>query len=469
MTEKLSEHITTRDTEMAEVLAKIVADKKIWVDERMKTQPLESFQSQVTKSDRSFYDALKSDKTAFILECKKASPSKGLIRDHFDLDYIASVYVNYANAISVLTDEKYFQGNLEFVNQVRSQVTQPVLCKDFMVSAYQVYLARYYQADAILLMLSVLDDESYKELSELAHSLGMGVLTEASNEEEAERAIALGAKVIGINNRNLRDLTTDLERTKRLAPKLPKDITIISESGIYTNNQVRELSKYANGFLIGSSLMSENDLEKAVRKVIYGEIKVCGLTSAEDAKMAYDAGAIFGGLIFVERSPRYVIRETAKDIIAGAPLNYVGVFQNHTIEEICRLAEELKLYAIQLHGNENQKFINELRTALPNNTQIWKAYGVTDHLPELITNNVDRHLCDSKVGNCSGGTGQTFDWQLLAENNQVMLAGGLSPDNIQQAASLGCIGLDLNSGVESEPGKKDSKKLKLAFENLRQY
>ncbi|RQW63379.1 bifunctional indole-3-glycerol-phosphate synthase TrpC/phosphoribosylanthranilate isomerase TrpF [Vibrio viridaestus] len=469
MTDKLSEHITTRDTQMAEVLAKIVADKRIWVEERMKTQPLDSFKSLVTQSDRSFYDALKSEKTAFILECKKASPSKGLIRDHFDLDYIASIYNKYANAISVLTDEKYFQGSFDFINQVRSQVSQPVLCKDFMVSEYQVYLARHYKADAILLMLSVLEDDAYQDLAKLAHSLGMGVLTEASNDEEVERAINLGAKVIGINNRNLRDLTTDLNRTKMLAPKLPKDVTIISESGIYTNQQVRELSQFANGFLIGSSLMSEDNIELAVRKVIYGEIKVCGLTSRDDAAKAYQAGAIFGGLIFVEKSPRHVDVNRAKSIMDGAPLRYIGVFQNQDIQDVEHVARELNLTAVQLHGDEDQLYVDALRTLLPDSTQIWKAYGVKDQFPELISQHVDRHLCDSKIGNQSGGTGKVFDWQLLSTNNQVMLAGGISPENIASAANLGCIGLDLNSGVESEPGKKDSQKLKLAFEKLRQY
>ncbi|MDF5425772.1 bifunctional indole-3-glycerol phosphate synthase/phosphoribosylanthranilate isomerase, partial [Vibrio parahaemolyticus] len=186
------------------------------------------------------YDALSGEKTAFITECKKASPSKGLIRDHFDLDYIASVYNNHADAISVLTDEKYFQGNSDFLPQVRGQVKQPVLCKDFMVDTYQVYLARHYSADAVLLMLSVLNDEEYKALEEAAHSLNMGILTEVSNEEELHRAVKLGARVIGINNRNLRDLSTDLNRTKELAPtirELAPNATVISESGIYTHQQ----------------------------------------------------------------------------------------------------------------------------------------------------------------------------------------------------------------------------------------
>lgn len=221
MTQQLSEHISVENTKMAEVLVKIVKDKAIWVEERKKQQPLDDFQSSLSLSDRSFYDALKTGKTEFILECKKASPSKGLIRDDFDLNYIASVYNNHASAISVLTDEKYFQGNFDFLPIIRNQVSQPILCKDFMIDAYQVYLARHYSADAILLMLSVLDDAQYKELADIAHSLNMGILTEVSNEEELHRAVALNAKVIGINNRNLRDLSTDLNRTKELAPLLP--------------------------------------------------------------------------------------------------------------------------------------------------------------------------------------------------------------------------------------------------------
>ena len=235
--DKLSEHVSLKEAQMAEVLAKIVRDKYIWVEERKASQPLEQFKEALTPSDRSFYDAVSSNKTAFITECKKASPSKGLIRDDFDLDYIASVYNNHADAISVLTDEKYFQGNFDFLPQVRKQTSQPILCKDFMVDTYQVYLARHYSADAILLMLSVLDDAEYKALEEVAHSLNMGILTEVSNEEELHRAVKLGAKVIGINNRNLRDLTTDLNRTKELAPtirELAPEATIISESGIYT-------------------------------------------------------------------------------------------------------------------------------------------------------------------------------------------------------------------------------------------
>lgn len=281
------------------VLHKIVRDKEIWVAARKLQQPLASFQNDITLSQRDFYQALQGSKTVFILECKKASPSKGIIRDNFNPAEIAAVYKNYASAISVLTDEKYFQGSFDFLPQVSAVVTQPVLCKDFIIDAYQIQLARFYQADAILLMLSVLDDDSYRQLAAVAHSLNMGVLTEASNAEELDRAIALGAKVVGINNRDLRDLSIDLNRTRELAPRLPEGVTVISESGINHYRQVRELSHIANGFLIGSALMSETDLNAAVRRVLLGENKVCGLTRAQDAAAAYQAGAVYGGLILL--------------------------------------------------------------------------------------------------------------------------------------------------------------------------
>ena len=483
-TDKLSTHVSVKEAEMAEVLAKIVRDKYQWVEARKQTQPLDEFKAALTATDRSFYDALSGEQTVFITECKKASPSKGLIRDEFDLDYIASVYNNHANAISVLTDEKYFQGDFEFLPKVRSIAKQPILCKDFMVDTYQVYLARHYSADAILLMLSVLDDEEYKALADVAHSLNMGVLTEVSNEEELHRAVALKAKVIGINNRNLRDLSTDLNRTKELAPlirELAPNAVVISESGIYNHQQVRDLSTFADGFLIGSSLMAEKNLELAVRKVTLGENKVCGLTHSDDAAKAYQAGAVFGGLIFVEASKRRVDIEAARLTMSGAPLNYVGVFQNHSVTDVAKTVSELGLFAVQLHGDESQAFVDELKQSLPEHVEIWKAYGVAcsaengaekgakSALPELLKSNVTRHLLDTKVGSQTGGTGQAFDWSLINNQSAIMLAGGLNPDNANQAAKLGCLGLDLNSGVESAPGKKDADKLQRAFAAIRNY
>ncbi|MEB6632213.1 bifunctional indole-3-glycerol-phosphate synthase TrpC/phosphoribosylanthranilate isomerase TrpF [Kluyvera cryocrescens] len=452
---------------MQTVLAKIVADKAIWVEARKQQQPLATFLNEVQPSQRHFYDALRGTRTAFILECKKASPSKGVIRDDFDPARIANVYKHYASAISVLTDEEYFQGSFDFLPIVSQIAPQPILCKDFIIDPYQIYLARYHQADACLLMLSVLDDDQYRQLAAVAHSLSMGVLTEVSNEEELERAIALKAKVVGINNRDLRDLSIDLNRTRQLAPRLGHDVTVISESGINTNAQVRELSHFANGFLIGSAMMAHDDLNAAVRRVLLGENKVCGLTRAQDAKAAFEAGAIYGGLIFVPTSPRAVSVDQAREVINAAPLSYVGVFRNTPVADVVERVTTLSLSAVQLHGDEDQSYIDSLRAELPASVQIWKALSVADSLPARNLNHVDKYLFD----NGQGGSGQRFDWSLLQgqDLSNVILAGGLSADNCVEAAKSGCAGLDFNSGVELQPGIKDASKLASAFQTLRAY
>ncbi|OCG48839.1 bifunctional indole-3-glycerol phosphate synthase/phosphoribosylanthranilate isomerase [Gilliamella sp. Choc5-1] len=453
-----------KNVEMATVLKKIIDDKQIWLTEQQETNPLTMFKSAVIPSDRNFYQALNKPKTVFILECKKASPSKGLIRDDFDPAAIAKVYKDYASVVSVLTDEKYFQGSFEFLSIVRNEITQPVLCKDFIIDEYQIYLARYYQADAVLLMLSVLTDDEYRHLSNIAHKLNMGILTEASTENEVERAIQLGAKVIGINNRNLRDLTVDLNRVKALSKSIPNDRIIISESGIYTHNQVKELSRFADGFLIGSALMSEPNLTLAIRKVMLGENKVCGLTRPEDAVSAYQAGAVYGGLIFVTNSARYIQPIKARKVIVAAPLNWVGVFRNEEIETVVQIAKQLSLYAVQLHGDEDANYIKTLRQELPKTCQIWQALSIDGAVPEHANPLVSRYIFDHGAG----GTGKSFDWSLLDNQdlNNVILAGGINSKNIRSALATGVIGVDLNSGVEISPGIKDKQKIQAVFEQI---
>lgn len=449
------------------VLTKIVHDKQIWLTKRKAEQPLASFQSQIVPSDRSFYQSLRKSQCVFILECKKASPSKGLIRDDFDPQIIAQCYRDDAAAISVLTDEKYFQGSFDFLPIVRHEVSQPVLCKDFIIDEYQIYLARYYQADAILLMLSILNDEQYSQFSNIAHQLNMGVLTEASTQDEVERAVRLQAQVIGVNNRNLRDLSVDLNRVKQLAPLIPRETIVISESGIHTHQQVLELSQYANGFLIGSALMSQPNLKLAIKKVIFGENKVCGLTRLEDAQAVAQAGAVYGGLIFVPSSPRYVTPQQAQLLSQSVSLNWVGVFRAAKIDQVVRIATELNLYAVQLHGQVDNVYINQLRQQLPKNCQIWQALTIKESIPNIADYAVDRLIFD----NGQGGTGQAFNWQLSTNQSlqRVMLAGGINLENVKQALSIGYLGLDINSGAESAPGIKDSDKLNTLFSIIRSY
>ncbi|MBL4941014.1 MAG: bifunctional indole-3-glycerol-phosphate synthase TrpC/phosphoribosylanthranilate isomerase TrpF [Colwellia sp.] len=484
---------------MANILAKIVADKRIEIDALKRAKPLTSFIDDLVPTTKDMYAALRRSKdkpeAGFILECKKASPSKGLIRPDFDVKAICQVYDKYAAAISVLTDEKYFQGNFDYLKLVTDTVSCPVLNKDFFVEPYQVYLARYYGADAILLMLSVLSDEEYLELAEVAEQYNLAILTEISNSDERDRAVKLKAQMIGINNRNLRDLSTDISRTFEFAPTLPNDCIIISESGIYNNNQVRELAPAVDGFLVGSSLMAMdnnafNDIDLACRKLIFGNNKVCGLTAPDYAIVAAKAGARFGGLIFAKKSPRYINKEQALAIVnasvdKSAHLDYVGVFVNQPLVNsegtgVVDLVKSLNLFAVQLHGEEDDDYIAALKMQLAElqekhngaHCKIWQAIAVLDTVPPLSTH-VSQHVLDGK----SPGSGKAFDWRVLADSEQdlsnSLLAGGLNSDNINlalaQLSNEGLFGLDLNSGVETSPGIKSAKKLTQVFREIRNY
>ncbi|WP_306523373.1 bifunctional indole-3-glycerol-phosphate synthase TrpC/phosphoribosylanthranilate isomerase TrpF [Rheinheimera sp.] len=459
---------------MANVLENIINHKRLEVSERKITQPLETFIADVKPTSRKFLQALLQPGARFILECKKASPSKGLIRANFDLDEIAVVYGKYADCISVLTDEKFFQGSYTYLASMRQKVSQPLLHKDFIIDPYQIYLGRLNGADAVLLMLSVLTDDEYQKLAKVAHELGMTVLTEVSNEAETFRAVALKAELIGINNRDLRTLTTNLDTSFRLARLIPPGTLVVSESGIYFNPQVRKLRKVAKAFLVGSALMAEPDLENAVRALVLGTHKVCGLTTAEQAQTVYQAGAYYGGLIFYPASPRAVNLAQATSIIAAAPLNFVGVFVNETAEQVAMTAHELELSAVQLHGDEDDEYLFKLRALLPKTTAIWKAYRVKDKLP-VFTQLADKVVLDSYQQGLPGGTGVRFDWALLQQqfardfDNKLLLAGGLSPDNVIEALPLPVAGLDMNSGLESAPGVKDPAKIANAFQQIREF
>ncbi len=295
----------------------------------------------------------------------------------------------------------------------------------------------------------------------------MGILTEVNNIIELKRALELRADVIGINNRNLHDLSIDLNRTRTLSPLIKKNITIISESGIKKYSQIKELRKFVHGFLIGSHLMSQDNLEIGIRSIVTGNNKVCGLTRSTDVKIVEKCGAIYGGLIFVKNSLRNITKKIAKNISISSKLRYIGVFQNEDIKIITNLAEELSLYAVQLHGQENQKYINKLRKILPHDIQIWKAFSIESKLPSLDLDNINTYVFDS----CYGGSNTSFNWSILPNHflDNVILAGGINLDNCSVASKLNCSGLDFNSGVEITPGIKDHRKIKLVFQKLRYY
>lgn len=463
------------------VLDKIVNERLDWVEKRKGTEPLGTFEGSLRRNSRNFREALRSGGRGmrFIMECKKASPSKGMIRSCFDPTGIARTYTRFASAISVLANEAFFQGKPEYVREVSDAVSLPVLYKDFVVDEYQIFLARKYGASAVLLMLSILTPDAYLAFRKTAESLGLYVLTEASTEDETRLAVELGADIIGINNRNLRTLKVSLDNTRNWGALIPADRITVAESGLTENSQAREMSVYADAFLVGSSLTASGDIDLEERRLVFGNNKVCGLTRASDAALAAECGAVYGGIILAEKSPRFVRDGNIDDVMAGTResgqnLRYCAVTVNAPLEAVAGTVRKHGFSAVQLHGSETPDYIAELRKAVPEGTEIWKAVPVAGSFPEEQVRAyacADRIVLDTKNGSGFGGTGESFGTDILKGHDlsKCLIAGGLGAENCAEAAKAGAYGLDFNSRVEERPGIKSEDALRAVFARLRVY
>jgi indole-3-glycerol phosphate synthase/phosphoribosylanthranilate isomerase len=454
------------------VLGEIVARKRVDVAARLAGVALEALRERAQPTRRSLKAALARPGARFIMEVKRVSPSEGALRKAVDPAEMARAYHGAADAISVLTDTPYFGGSLEDLEAVRGEFDGPILAKDFIVDPRQVPEARLHGADAVLVMLSVLNDAEAAAVIAEAKRLGMDALVEAHTEEEVRRSAPLGAEIIGINNRDLKTLKVDLATTERLAGLIPPDRLIVAESGIADRADVERLSPYADAFLVGSSLMRAENPALAARALAFGRVKVCGLTSAEDLKIAAVFGATYAGLVMVPNTPRAVTQEQAEGIAhasQGSGVKLVGVFRDEKVMQVAAAARALGLNAVQLHGEEDAGYIRALKAMLPEGCEIWAAGAVGGDVPEPRTG-ADRTLYDTAANGRSGGTGQTFDWSLVEGRSDLggsVLAGGLQPANARAASALGTYALDVGSGVELAPGRKDADKLRAFFEALR--
>lgn len=239
-------------------------------------KPLEEIRQQalaLPKKDFEFEKALKKDGISFICEVKKASPSKGVIAQEFPYLEIAREYENAgAAAISCLTEPKWFMGSDEYLKQIAAEVSIPVLRKDFTVCEYQIYEARLLGASAVLLICALLDTETIRHYIKVCTDLGLSALVEAHNEAEVEAAIAAGAKVIGVNNRNLHDFSVDVNNSAKYREMIPQDIAFVSESGITSHKDIEVLiNNKTDAVLIGETLMRAKDKRAALRELLYGK------------------------------------------------------------------------------------------------------------------------------------------------------------------------------------------------------
>ncbi|MDE2514533.1 MAG: indole-3-glycerol phosphate synthase TrpC [Rhodospirillales bacterium] len=262
---------------LPDVLAKIAVDTLAEVARRKAERPLEALQAEVAAlrdPPRGFGEALKQaaamGRPALIAEIKRASPSGGLIRADFSPATLARAYrAGGAVCLSVLTDAPYFQGSPEHLKEARAAVDLPVLRKDFILDPWQVYESRAMGADCILLILAALTDDAAREMTALARALDMDVLVEVHDQSELDRALSLETRLVGINNRNLKTLKTDLATTERLAPQVAPDRILIAESGIGNHADLKRLcAAGAQAFLVGESLLRQPDVTRAVQTLL---------------------------------------------------------------------------------------------------------------------------------------------------------------------------------------------------------
>ncbi len=440
-----------------------------------------------------------------IAEFKRRSPSAGIIRDDLSAEEVACLYERGgACAISVLTDETHFGGSIADLRAVRSITNLPILRKDFIIDPIQIYEAAVAGADAVLLIVAALDDAMLGDLREIAEDqLGLDALVEVHTSIELRRALNAGAKIIGVNNRNLQTFQVSLETSERLIAEVPRDRIMVSESGLQDAESLRRLDMLGfRGFLIGETLMRATDPEKALRDLIAGakdqpflqiscshrpvagptgfptaysavttadrpnriQIKICGITNARDAKASVELGAQMIGLNFYAQSPRYIQPKVARQIVDALPANIhaVGIFVDGNAEDIRKTANIAGVRCVQLHGN----FSPEIACELASDFRVIRVFSTHARFrPEDVSLFSDCDVViDAHHPDLRGGTGQTCDWSAaratLPFTRFLILSGGLNAHNVGRAIkAVTPHAVDVCSGVESVPGVKDHRAL----------
>ena len=476
------------------ILDKIIEATKIRVAQEKQVESPEAVKAAALAlpSDTGFpfEAALRQQDFNFICEVKKASPSKGIIAEDFPYLDIAKEYeVAGAAAISVLTEPDFFKGDKKYLQEIASTVKIPVLRKDFIIDEYQIYQAKVWGARAILLICACLDMPTLTKFRELADSLGLSSLVEAHDENEVQMAIDCGARIIGVNNRNLKDFTVDVQNSVRLRNLVQDDVIFVSESGLETPEDIQVLRDNNIGVaLMGETFMrSPNKVEKLA--YLYGptyytpKVKMCGISKVETIHAVVEAKPDYMGLVFAP-SKRQVTVDQAKTLVEELHKQYtkrynngaeqsnndeiktVGVFVNETLDNLVSIATETNLDAVQLHGDEDEAFIQSLKGRT--NVEIWKAVQIRSaaDAEAWIDSSADMLLFDAYHKDERGGTGEVFDWSCLdVFERPFMLAGGIDSTNVARAIrTVRPYGIDISSGIETD-GVKDDEKIK-AFTNI---
>lgn len=475
-------------------LDRIVAKTRLDLEQRKLDVPLAEIQLQAASQPpaRDVLAALRpvpaDRQVRLIAEVKRASPSKGLLAPHLDPVELACTYEAHGAAmISVLTEPHFFLGSPAYLTAIKQAVHTPVLRKDFIIDEYQVYEARAWGADAILLICAILDDSQLRRLLHVAHNQDMHCLVEVHNAEEAQRAVAAGATIIGVNSRDLKTFALNPYLLRELRPLIPADRIVIAESGIHTSTDARRLSRYdVQAMLIGEALVKSDNVPAQIHSLLEGanastQIKICGLRVPAHIDAAIEAGADLLGLIFYEPSHRYIAPQQVQQVLAQTRYatspkdeqsvpnlpDLVGIFVNKDANFINEVIEQAGLHFVQLHGNEAPEFSQQIHRPVLKALQLRSAEDSA--LVDAHRATSWRILLDTPT-NAWGGTGETHDWELarsIAQATPIILAGGLTPDNVQSAIThVQPWGVDVSSGIETNK-QKDITKIHAFIQNVR--
>ena len=494
---------------MTDILNEIVARRRS--DVEAKTVPLAELKAKhADRSDfRPFHKTLwrkmkQPGMAAIIAEIKRGSPAKGLFAPCLDPTESAGFYeFGGAACLSILTEPHWFFGSMDDLIEARNACELPVLQKDFIVTEYQVYEAAAY-ADAMLLIARCLEKRQLVDLHGLATELGLDVLVEVFDEEDIDKIEPFHFPLIGINNRNLRTMSIDLERSKRLFSRFAPDQTVVAASGIKTRKDIETFMQMGiRAFLVGESLSTQAEPYDLLQTLVYGDgvsVKICGITTPETAIACFEAGASMIGLVHYPPSPRHVDVAQIRAILDAVEPFLLHIGLEAVLVVVDRLPEEIdeRLHYLQVYGNippdELQRkdippcsiqVINDDETITRLcNSCIKKScatgltfeslyFGTTPLLEEFSCHDrgAPLYCClEMSHGMLPGGNGAAWDWSIakpFCKRFPTFIAGGVTPENVADVIrSATPYGIDVSSGVESSPGVKDMDKVKRLIENV---
>lgn len=431
-----------------------------------------------------FEEALRKRGLSFICEVKKASPSKGLIAPHFPYVDIAADYDNAgADAISCLTEPYWFLGKNEYLTEIREATDIPILRKDFTVDDYMIYEAKAIGAQAVLLICAILDPVQLRDYKQLCDELGLSAVVEAHNADEIGMAADAGARIIGVNNRNLKDFSVDVRNAGKLRDLVPEGTIFISESGVKTREDIMAAEKmHADAVLVGETMMRSLDKSRKLMELSGRppKVKICGMMHEEDIDTVNRLHADYAGFVFAD-TRHHLSDETARKLKEGLDpdIPAVGVFVDEPEEHIISLMKEGTIDIAQLHGSESNGEIRRIKKAT--GKKVIKAVLLkpqnaaggdgnrtdteTLRLAETEYPDADYFLFDA-----GKGEGRSFEWDLLKNyrGKPFFLAGGLNPENVRQGIRKTYpFAVDVSSGVENADLMKNFEKCRNFIRNAK--